>query len=131
MKMQRCRFDKKIAGVCGGLGRYFSIDPTVIRLLAIFLTTLSGLLPGIVIYGIFALVMPLGPKAYIEVRCKKLYRSRKNRIVAGICAGLGTLTGIDPVIVRIAFLVAMCLTLFAPLLLTYIAGMFLIPEEMS
>lgn len=34
---------------------------------------------------------------------KKLYRSRKNRIIAGVCGGLGEYFKIDPVLLRIAF----------------------------
>ena len=32
-KLYRSRNDRKIAGVCGGLGEYFGIDPTLVRLL--------------------------------------------------------------------------------------------------
>ena len=36
---------------------------------------------------------------------KKLYRSRSNRMIAGVCGGLAEYTGVDPVIIRIiAFL---------------------------
>ncbi len=48
--------NKKIFGVCGGLGTYFNIDPTVIRVafLAGFIIFGSGLL----LYLILALAMP-------------------------------------------------------------------------
>ena len=32
---------------------------------------------------------------------KRLYRSRSNRIIAGVCGGIGEYLGIDPVIIRI------------------------------
>ena len=32
-KLYRSRVDRKIGGVCGGLGEYFGIDPTLVRLL--------------------------------------------------------------------------------------------------
>ncbi|MCL2036445.1 MAG: PspC domain-containing protein [Oscillospiraceae bacterium] len=32
---------------------------------------------------------------------KKLYRSRDNRWLAGVCGGIGEYTGIDPIIVRV------------------------------
>jgi phage shock protein PspC (stress-responsive transcriptional regulator) len=38
-------------------------------------------------------------------RVKKLYRQPKNKIIAGVCTGLGEYFDIDPVILRIAFLV--------------------------
>lgn len=34
-KLTRSVSDKKIAGVCGGLAKYFNVDPTVIRILAL------------------------------------------------------------------------------------------------
>jgi phage shock protein C len=35
----------------------------------------------------------------------RLYRSRKDRLVGGVCGGLGAYFGIDPVIVRLVFVV--------------------------
>ena len=56
-KLYRSRTDRKIWGVCGGLAKYFDIDPTVVRLLAI-VTLFFGTL-GIWVYIIMALVVPL------------------------------------------------------------------------
>jgi phage shock protein C len=50
--------DKKISGVCGGIGEYFGIDSTLIRLAWIILTILTGVLPGIIGYIIAALITP-------------------------------------------------------------------------
>ena len=51
---------RMIAGVCGGLGQYANIDPTVIRLAAVLLFFLTG--PGIILaYLIMALVIPEEP----------------------------------------------------------------------
>jgi phage shock protein C len=33
-KLFRSKSDRMIGGVCGGLGKYFNIDPTIVRLLA-------------------------------------------------------------------------------------------------
>jgi phage shock protein C len=48
--------DSKIFGVCGGLGEYFDIDPTIIRI--IFLVALVTFGTGLLLYLILALVMP-------------------------------------------------------------------------
>ncbi|UTR11727.1 PspC domain-containing protein [Evansella sp. LMS18] len=40
-RLYRTTNDRKIAGVCGGLGKYFNIDPTVIRILALVLLIVS------------------------------------------------------------------------------------------
>jgi phage shock protein C len=36
-RLYRTTGDRKLAGVCGGLGRYFNIDPTVVRIVMILL----------------------------------------------------------------------------------------------
>lgn len=51
--------DKKLSGVCGGLGEYFDIDSTLIRLGWIFLICLAG--TGILAYIICAIVIPKRP----------------------------------------------------------------------
>jgi phage shock protein C len=57
---------------------------------------------------------------------KKLYRSRNDRMLAGVCGGLADYFGVDPTIVRILFV------LFAlaggPGLILYIILMLVIPE---
>ena len=53
--------DRKIAGVCGGLGEYFDKDPTLIRILFILVIILSfGF--GILAYVAMWLVIPKRPK---------------------------------------------------------------------
>jgi len=56
-KLYRSREDRMIAGVCGGLGEYFEVDPTLIRLLFVFGTfaTGSGLLW---VYLIMMIIVP-------------------------------------------------------------------------
>ena len=56
MEKKLVRKDKKIFGVCGGLGDYFGIDPTIVRVL--FLVALLGFGSGLLLYIILALVMP-------------------------------------------------------------------------
>lgn len=60
-KLYRSAHDKKIAGVCGGIGAYLDIDPTLIRLGWIVLTILTGIVPGVIGYLIAAIVMPREP----------------------------------------------------------------------
>lgn len=59
-KLYRSNSDKMIAGVCGGLGQYFSVDPTLIRLIFALLVVF-GVGSGILLYIILAIVMPLEP----------------------------------------------------------------------
>jgi phage shock protein PspC (stress-responsive transcriptional regulator) len=50
--------DKKLAGVCGGIGEFFGVDPTLIRLAWILFTALTAFIPGILAYIVAAMVMP-------------------------------------------------------------------------
>jgi phage shock protein C len=45
-----------IGGVCGGLGEYFGIDPTIVRVLWVAVTLLGG--AGIIAYLILWIIMP-------------------------------------------------------------------------
>src|SRR3954470_20759928 len=55
-RLRRSRTDRYIAGVAGGLGRHFDIDPTVIRVLLVVLTFFGG--AGILVYGVVWLFVP-------------------------------------------------------------------------
>ncbi|HXH26264.1 MAG TPA: PspC domain-containing protein [Candidatus Acidoferrum sp.] len=61
-RLYRANSDKKIAGVCGGIGAYLEIDSTLIRLGWIIFTVLTGVVPGVVAYVIAAAVMPREPE---------------------------------------------------------------------
>lgn len=50
--------NKMIAGVCGGIAKYFNIDPTIIRIGYVLLSLASAAFPGIIVYLIMMLVMP-------------------------------------------------------------------------
>jgi phage shock protein C len=60
-KLRRSRSNQKIAGVCGGLGNYLDIDPTLIRLVWVLLVFFAG--TGILAYIIAWIVMPEEPLA--------------------------------------------------------------------
>src|SRR3954468_268028 len=55
-RLERSRDDRMVAGVCGGLARYFDINPAFFRVGFVVLTLLGG--AGILIYAAAALVMP-------------------------------------------------------------------------
>ena len=58
-KLYRSRTDEKIAGVCGGLGKYLNIDPTIIRVLWALAILCAGV--GLLPYIVCALVIPEEP----------------------------------------------------------------------
>jgi len=53
--------DKIIGGVCGGVAEYFEIDPTLIRLIAVIATVLTGFVGGIIIYIVAMIIIPKRP----------------------------------------------------------------------
>lgn len=63
-KLYRSKEDRQIAGVCGGIAKFFNIDPTIIRLVWVFISIASTGIPGALIYFICALVIPEEPDYY-------------------------------------------------------------------
>jgi phage shock protein PspC (stress-responsive transcriptional regulator) len=59
---------------------------------------------------------------------KRLIRTRKGRLVAGVCSGLGEYAGIDPTVVRLIF-VALAVVTFGVFVLVFLAAWIVIPEE--
>jgi phage shock protein PspC (stress-responsive transcriptional regulator) len=98
-----------LGGVCSGIGYYFSVQPVWVRIA--FLVLFFGLLwfPAfpigmLFIYG--ALWVSL-PSARLEAAkgVRVLFRSKKNKAIGGVCAGLATYLGIDIAVVRLLFLI--------------------------
>lgn len=55
-RLTKSTVDSKIAGVCGGLGEYFGVDPTIVRIIFVCMVFFVG--TGLFAYIILALVMP-------------------------------------------------------------------------
>lgn len=68
-KLVRSRTNRQIAGVCGGLGEYFNIDPTIVRLVFLLLFFFAS--GGFWAYIILWIVMPEAPEGY-EVGAAKI-----------------------------------------------------------
>src|SRR5205823_13469130 len=56
-RLERSSSDRMVAGVAGGLGRYFDLNPSVFRLGFVVLTLLGG--AGVLVYLAALLVMPV------------------------------------------------------------------------
>jgi phage shock protein C len=55
-RLYRSEKDKMVAGVCGGLAEYFSIDPSLVRIFLVLITLLGG--SGVLAYLIMWAVVP-------------------------------------------------------------------------
>ena len=61
-RLYRSDENKVICGVCGGLGEYFNIDPTIVRLLWAALTLFWGV--GLLLYIVAAVILPRKSDVY-------------------------------------------------------------------
>ena len=61
-KLYRSRTNKSISGVCGGLGEYLNIDPTLVRVLWVIASLFMAGFPGLILYIILACVIPEAPE---------------------------------------------------------------------
>jgi phage shock protein C len=65
-KLYRSETNKRIAGVCGGIGEMLDIDPTIVRVATVLLALTTGLLPFLVGYVIAWLVFPVGKQETVR-----------------------------------------------------------------
>ena len=57
-KLYLSNTDKKIFGVCGGIAETYDIDPTLLRLVLVFLTLVTFVAPLVVTYIVAGIIMP-------------------------------------------------------------------------
>jgi len=59
-RLYRSKDERMIWGICGGLGKYFDVDPTIVRVVWVLTLFLGGF--GILAYIILRFVIPLEPE---------------------------------------------------------------------
>jgi phage shock protein PspC (stress-responsive transcriptional regulator) len=94
--------NKAIGGVCSGLANYFNVDIIVVRIifLILFFAFGFGLLPYIIMW----VAVPSSSVAQIGGAKKKLFRDADDKMIAGVCSGIGNYFGINPWVPRVLFL---------------------------
>jgi len=82
---------------------------------------------GALFYFIFSKSMGEKIMKSKEIKGKRLLRSRKNRMIAGVCAGIGDYLGVDPTVIRLVWVL---LTFFSGGVgvLAYVIAWVIIPE---
>ncbi|HEY4528540.1 MAG TPA: PspC domain-containing protein [Candidatus Paceibacterota bacterium] len=60
-KLYRSNTNKVFAGICGGVGEYFEVDPTLLRLVWLLIVIFSGIFPGVITYLFALLIVPKHP----------------------------------------------------------------------
>jgi phage shock protein C len=61
-KLYLSESDKKIAGVCGGIGETYGVDSTLVRLVWVFIGLATAGLPALVTYIVAWIIIPSKPK---------------------------------------------------------------------
>jgi phage shock protein C len=57
-RLKRSRNDRMLAGICGGIANYLTVDPTIVRLIFALATFFTVVFPGVLIYLIMWIVVP-------------------------------------------------------------------------
>ena len=57
-RLMRSRSNRKIAGVCGGIGEYLDRDPTFVRLFVVLVGFFTGIFPFIIAYLVAWWIVP-------------------------------------------------------------------------
>jgi len=60
-RIYRSTKDKKLGGICGGLGEYLNVDPTIIRLLTVVVALCTAIAPIVIGYIIAWIIIPEAP----------------------------------------------------------------------
>ena len=63
-KLYKSRYNRMIDGVCGGIAEYFSVDPTIVRILWVLITLLGG--SGLFLYIAGMIIMPANPEQLVQ-----------------------------------------------------------------
>lgn len=63
-RLYRSEKNKVFAGVVGGVGEYFNVDPVVLRLLWMLIVIFTAVFPGIIAYIIAIFIVPEKPRAH-------------------------------------------------------------------
>ncbi len=125
--IRRPRDRAMISGVCAGLAEYLGLDPTVTRILVIAVVIATGIVPGLILYAIAAIMLPTNDEPQGVER--RLTTDRDRAILSGVCAGLARYGRIEPWLVRTLFVVATVLTAVIPGVLVYAGLTVLIPQD--
>jgi phage shock protein PspC (stress-responsive transcriptional regulator) len=109
-RLYRDEHNKVLGGVCAGIANYFNLDPVITRIIFVILVFAGGL--GILPYLIMWVAVPSSASAEIGGSRKKFFRDPDDKIIAGVCSGIGHYFGINPWIPRVLFLLPFVSILF-------------------
>ncbi len=97
-RLYRDENHKILGGVCGGIAAYLGIDPVIVRVVFI----ISGI--GFLAYILLWIFVP-GSNILVNGVRKRLYRNPDQKIIGGVCSGIGSYFNVNPWIPRVFFLI--------------------------
>jgi phage shock protein PspC (stress-responsive transcriptional regulator) len=97
-KLYRDENNKIIGGVCSGIAAYFDIDPVIVRILFV----ITGI--GFLLYVLLWAFVPGSFRIENGAR-KRLYRHPDDKIIGGVCSGIGSYFSVNPWLIRVIFLI--------------------------
>jgi phage shock protein PspC (stress-responsive transcriptional regulator) len=100
-RLYRDENHKVLGGVCSGLANYFGTDPIIIRIIFIILAFAGA---GVLAYIILWVAVPSTATTEVGGVRKKLYRDPDDKIIAGVCSGIGNYFGVSAWVPRVLFL---------------------------
>lgn len=127
-KLKRDPHNKVISGVCGGLGNFLNIDPIIARagFLISFFVFGSGLLLYLILWVIMPEATPNELPQFSGTSSRKLFRNTDDKIIGGVCSGIGSYLGVSEVVMRVVFIISFFA--FGTGLLAYVILWLIIPE---
>jgi len=108
-RLKRSEKEQVIGGVCGGIAAHFNIDPAIVRIIFAFVALAWG--TGIVIYLLLWAILPEADEEPIKLR-RRLYRNTDQKVIGGVCSGIGAYLNIDPIWPRLIFVLPILASMF-------------------
>lgn len=65
-RLYRSKTNRIFTGICGGLGEFMDVDPTILRLLWVLIVIFTGIFPGVIAYFIAIFVIPEMPEIKVQ-----------------------------------------------------------------
>jgi phage shock protein PspC (stress-responsive transcriptional regulator) len=67
-RLYRSLAERKLGGICGGLGEIFDVDPTIMRLGVIFIALFTAIIPVLITYIVAWIIIPEGKPMNDQVK---------------------------------------------------------------
>lgn len=124
-RLWRSRSNRVLAGVLGGLAEKFGLEAKPVRLLYGFLTVLTGGFLAIPYVVLWSITRARGPSRTTPGR----WRSRSNKVIAGVLGGLAEKFDLSPNLVRTGYVILSVFSAGFPGILVYLVLWALTSED--